>query len=157
MNELGAVSGLSQSGLYTQTIGHDEHGPVVFCKERTESLFNSGEITKEQYDKAMKQHEIHESKLEENGKADEKIEKAKKAAEEISKAEEKIKEAKKAAEEKSKTEEKEEKSLFEKTLVGRIVSWFKDGGFIDMFKIPEGKEKEAMNDAAVQWSYDNPI
>ena len=27
----------------------------------------------------------------------------------------------------------------------------------DMFKIPEGKEKEAMNDAAVQWCYDNPI
>ena len=45
-------------------------------------------ITKEQYDKAMKQHEIHESKLEEKDKADEKIEEAKKAAEEISKAKE---------------------------------------------------------------------
>lgn len=133
MNKLGAVSGLSQGGLYTQTLGHDEHGPVVFSKERTESLFNSGEITKEQYDKAMKQHEIHESKIE-------------KMKEEV--------EAKKA-EEKSKAEEKDKDSKWN-PFTGFLSSII-DGSILDIFKTPKGKEKETMDNTTAQWCYDNPI
>ena len=43
-------------------IGKDEYGPVSFCPERTQNMYNAGAITKEQYDKQMGQHKYYAQK-----------------------------------------------------------------------------------------------
>ena len=53
-----------------------------------------------------------------------------------------------------KKEEDTSKTFGLMSITEKIASWVTDGGLFDLFKTPEGKEKEAMDDAATiqYWS-----